>query len=182
MKTHTMMMSTIHRSIPRPFKWLSIPFILLCMAAVIVYMGTRVGAQETVQGGMTGEMDASGQSLVIDRTMGGVAPQVQNQLLLALVYIGSGQYSTALEYYHQALQESQKSGDAAGEVKALMNMAVVYHTLGEDADALKYLTQAVKTTQQIGDQSGKTRALAYINVVYKELGRYVAALSGIPAQ
>jgi tetratricopeptide (TPR) repeat protein len=182
MKTHTMIMSSIHRRIPRPFKWLSIPFILLCMAAIIVYAGTRVGAQETIQGGMTGEMDTSGQSLVIDQTMGGVAPQIQDQLLLALVYIGTGQYSTALEYYQQALQESQKTGDAAGEVKALMNMAVLYHKLGEDADALKYLAQAVKTTQQIGDQSGKSRALVYIGVVYKELGRYVATSSGIPAK
>ncbi len=89
----------------------------------------------------------------------------------------SGDYSTALRYDNQALQQSLISNDSTSIAIHFNNIANDYYDLGEYDEAYKYFTNSHRIASARKDSLRMTIALHNVGRVFKELGQYERALA-----
>ena len=95
---------------------------------------------------------------------------------IGTLYTISGDYSTALRYDNQALQQSMTLGDSTNISRGYNNVANDYYDLGEYDEAYYYFTQSYRMAREINDSLQMTIALHNVGRVFKELGQYDRAL------
>lgn len=95
---------------------------------------------------------------------------------IGLLYAISGDYSTALRFDNQALQQSLFSSDSATLAIDYNNIANDYYDLGEYDEAYNYFTQSYRVANAQKDSLRMTVALHNVGRVFKELGQYDRAL------
>lgn len=93
------------------------------------------------------------------------------------LYSLSGDYSTALRYDNQSLQQSLLSGDSSNITVDFNNVANDYYNLGEFDEAYYYFTQSYRIANAVQDSLQMTVALHNVGRVFKELGQYDRALN-----
>jgi signal transduction histidine kinase len=96
---------------------------------------------------------------------------------IGTLYSLSGDYSTALRYDNQSLQQSLLSADSLNITIDFNNVANDYYNLGEYDEAYYYFTQSYKVAMSIKDSLRMTIALHNVGRVFKELGQYDRALN-----
>jgi signal transduction histidine kinase len=95
---------------------------------------------------------------------------------IGLLYAISGDYSTALRYDNQALQQSLFNNDSTTLAIDYNNIANDYYDLGEYDEAYNYFTQSFRVANARNDSLRMTVALHNVGRVFKELGQYDRAL------
>jgi signal transduction histidine kinase len=96
---------------------------------------------------------------------------------IGTLYSLSGDYSTALRFDNQSLQQSLVNGDSLNITIDFNNVANDYYNLGEFDEAYYYFTQSYRVATSIKDSLRMTSALHNVGRVFKELGQYDRALS-----
>jgi signal transduction histidine kinase len=92
------------------------------------------------------------------------------------LYTLSGDYSTALRYDNQALEQSLVATDSSSITVNYNNVANDYFDLGEYDEAYYYFTQSYRIARLLNDSLRMTIALHNVGRVFKELGQYDRAL------
>jgi len=95
---------------------------------------------------------------------------------MAITNVLSGDYSTALKYSTQALQNGILASDSTAIAIAQNTIGDNYYDLGEFDEGYYYFTQSYKTAQAIGDSLAMTVALHNVGRVFKVLGQYDRAV------
>jgi signal transduction histidine kinase len=95
---------------------------------------------------------------------------------IGALYALSGDYSTALRYDNQSLQQSLLSGDSVNMTTDFNNVANDYYDLGEYDEAYYYFTQTYRVASARKDSLRMTIALHNVGRVFKELGQYDRAM------
>lgn len=96
---------------------------------------------------------------------------------IGALYTLSGDYSSALRYDNQSLQQSLLRGDSVNITIDFNNVATDYYNLGEYDEAYYYFTQSYRVAFSRSDSLHMTIALHNVGRVFKELGQYEKALS-----
>jgi len=91
-------------------------------------------------------------------------------------YYLKGEYSTALEYYQQALLLFQKINEKKGMAATLNGIGIIYRNQGNESKALEVLQQVVKIQEEINDKKGLATVLTNIGLTYQYQGEDVFAL------
>jgi signal transduction histidine kinase len=95
---------------------------------------------------------------------------------IGLLFAISGDYSTALRYDNQALQQSLFNSDSTTLAVDYNNIANDYYDLGEYDEAYNYFTQSYRVAKAKNDSLRMTVALHNVGRVFKELSQYDRAL------
>lgn len=95
---------------------------------------------------------------------------------IGLLFAISGDYSTALRFDNQALQQSLFGNDSSTLAQDYNNIANDYYDLGEYDEAYNYFTQSYRVAKATNDSLRMTVALHNVGRVFKELGQYDRAL------
>jgi signal transduction histidine kinase len=95
---------------------------------------------------------------------------------IGFLFAISGDYSTALRYDNQALQQSLFNNDSSSLSLDYSNIANDYYDLGEYDEAYNYFTQSYRVANARKDSLRMTVALHNVGRVFKELGQYDRAL------
>ncbi|HEY0771057.1 MAG TPA: tetratricopeptide repeat protein, partial [Sphingobacteriaceae bacterium] len=98
---------------------------------------------------------------------------------IGLLFAISGDYSTALRYDNQALQQSLFNNDSSTLAIDYNNIANDYYDLGEYDEAYNYFTQSYRVAKAKNDSLRMTVALHNVGRVFKELSQYDRALDHI---
>lgn len=96
---------------------------------------------------------------------------------IGALYTLSGDYSSALRYDNQSLQQSLLRADSLNITVDFNNVATDYFNLGEYDEAYYYFTQAYRVAYSRNDSLHMTIALHNVGRVFKELGQYEKALN-----
>lgn len=95
---------------------------------------------------------------------------------IGLLFAISGDYSTALRFDNQALQQSLFNNDSTTLAIDYNNIANDYYDLSEYDEAYNYFTQSYRVANARKDSLRMTVALHNVGRVFKELGQYDRAL------
>jgi signal transduction histidine kinase len=96
---------------------------------------------------------------------------------MGLVFAISGDYSTALRYDNQSLQQSLLNNDSVTVAIDYNNIANDYYDLGEYDEAYNYFTQSYRVAKNNNDSLRMAIALHNVGRVFKELSQYDRALN-----
>jgi tetratricopeptide (TPR) repeat protein len=88
----------------------------------------------------------------------------------------SGQHSTALDYYRNALQTYRQISDRRSEADVLINIGSTLQRMGDSDQALVHLREALSTAQEIGERFEQARAYLHMGQAHQQSGHYAAAL------
>jgi tetratricopeptide (TPR) repeat protein len=98
-------------------------------------------------------------------------------LHLGTLYAIRGQYTTAIEYYNQAIVIQRDIGDDHGLSKSLSNIGLAYADLGEYHKSIKYHLQALSISRQLGNRVAESNHLNNLAETYELLGHYDKAIA-----
>jgi len=87
-----------------------------------------------------------------------------------------GYYTTALEYYENALQIDESLNDIAGKSMDLNNIGSIYLTIGKYEEALKCYRQSLEIVERLGDQASKITCLNNLGRVHEVRHEFDSAL------
>jgi len=86
-----------------------------------------------------------------------------------------GDYSTALDYYFNALKIYEELGRKSGIAINLGNIGIVYDELADYPRALEYYFKAQKMNEELGDKNGIAANLGNIGRLYTGIGEFEKA-------
>ena len=92
---------------------------------------------------------------------------------------GKSDYSTALKYSLQALQQFKEIGDKTGTAKILGDIGVVYWYQSDYPNALKYYFDALRINEELNNKGDIAATLCNIGIVYNSEKEYQKALDYI---
>lgn len=102
--------------------------------------------------------------------------KVENLARIASQYGSVSDYLNALEYFHQALELSQKLNDSQRCLRFYGNIGIEYTAMANYPKALEYHQKALAIAEQNGNKSGISGNLNHIGRVYMFLGDYPKSL------
>jgi signal transduction histidine kinase len=94
---------------------------------------------------------------------------------MSITNILLGNYSAALSYSTQALQNSIEAGDSLAIARNYNTVGDNYYDLGEFDEAYYFFTQSYKTASLLGDSLPMAVSLHNVGRVFKVLGQYERA-------
>lgn len=95
---------------------------------------------------------------------------------LANILVSQGNYSTALDYYNQALILDEQTGDLKGISSRLNNIGRIYHFKEEYAKSIDYFKRSLEIYNELESRIDKAIALNNIGYSYKMEGEFKEAL------
>ena len=95
---------------------------------------------------------------------------------IGLIYLETGDYTSALNYFNQGLAIRRKLGDKWGESGSLDNIGLIYLKIGNYPEAITYCTQSLDITEEIDDQKGQGNALLHLGNIYEKLANIEQAV------
>jgi len=95
--------------------------------------------------------------------------------LIGLIYFETGDFTNAIDYYHQSLPLTQEAGDKWGEAGCLDNIGFIHFKLKDYDRALEFCSQALAISQIIDDKKGQSNALFHLGDIYNQLAEYEKA-------
>ncbi len=100
---------------------------------------------------------------------------------LGLALEGKGDYSKALEYYHQALALHREAGDKRRIAAALTNIGNIHTKTKDYSTALKYLWQSISAYRDAGYPWGAANSAMGAGRVYIDMGDHEKAVPYLEA-
>ena len=94
---------------------------------------------------------------------------------IGLIYFETGDFTNAINYYHQSLPLTQDTGDKWGEAGCLDNIGFCHFKLKDYDKALESCSQALAISQIIDDRKGQSNALFHLGNIYEQLVDYKRA-------
>ena len=94
---------------------------------------------------------------------------------IGLIYFETGDFTNAIEYYHQGLPFTQEAGDKWGEAGCLDNIGFCHFKLKDYDKALEFCSKALSISQTIDDKKGQGNALFHLGNIYSQLAEYKKA-------
>ncbi len=91
---------------------------------------------------------------------------------IGAIYFETGDFTNAIDYYHQSLILSRDTGDKWGEAGCLDSISFIHFKLKDYDKALEFCSLGLSISQSVGDKKGQSNALFHLGDIYKELGEY----------
>ncbi|MCK4765148.1 MAG: tetratricopeptide repeat protein [Candidatus Aminicenantes bacterium] len=96
--------------------------------------------------------------------------------LIGILQADFGDYDSAIEQYHEAMEIFENTGDISGVSNSLVQIGMIYQYKGDYDTALKQYEKSLQIKEQIGDRKGLSSSLRQIGMIYQYKGDYDAAL------
>ncbi|MBN1666673.1 MAG: tetratricopeptide repeat protein, partial [Anaerolineales bacterium] len=151
--------------------WQSIPEEDIALAEAMIYL-----AQVHERTGDIAQAKAQAQKVV------DLAEQHQSPLTLARAWALLGtltyrqnDFSAAIQYNQQALEQARKIGHKHNEAVMLCNLGFDYWALGDYATTISFTRQGFEIYRQLGNQRGIVLCCDNLSALYNEMGQYSQA-------
>ncbi|MFC1852483.1 tetratricopeptide repeat protein, partial [candidate division CSSED10-310 bacterium] len=95
---------------------------------------------------------------------------------IGIVYINSGDFDRALEFFQRSLAICEEIGDKQGNAITANSIGIVYHIRGEFHRSLEFLQKSRTINEEIGNKSGLGAASCNMGLVYHSLSDLDKAL------
>ncbi|MEP6948446.1 MAG: tetratricopeptide repeat protein, partial [Ginsengibacter sp.] len=91
---------------------------------------------------------------------------------IGLIYFERGDFTNAIDYYHQSFSLTKEAGDKWGEAGCLDSIGFCHFKMKEYEKALEFCSQALVISRDIGDKKGQSNAFFHLGDIYEELADY----------
>ena len=135
---------------------------------------TRKSLHHLLQGEIKEALVIQEKILLLQRMSGDLAGEFIALINIGLTYKNRGQYSKALNYYHQALGVEKQTGSKG--TGTLSMIGSFYSEIGQYSKALEFNQQVLEGTRKAGDRAGEIATLVSIGNNYLKLENYSIAL------
>jgi adenylate cyclase len=95
---------------------------------------------------------------------------------IALCYYRSGNYTAAIEWFHNLLEIHREKGDLDAIASTLNNIGLCYKMRGNFDKAIEYYERVLGIDEQLGKGLEIAKTLNNIGIAYKDWGRYDQAI------
>ncbi|CAN5697412.1 hypothetical protein BH11BAC1_BH11BAC1_04280 [soil metagenome] len=98
---------------------------------------------------------------------------------LATIYLKTGEYAEALEYFLQINSIFEKLSLKSKSAMTIGNIAIVYFRLKDFNKSIEYSNRSLKLSEDANDEMGVYRACTNLGICYKELKQFNQALTNL---